>query len=565
MHQTQDLVSTNPNHIPNNQHGISGRVELAKRQDWTLEVSENVWPILPALLGYLTECLQLDKNILRDSILQGIELMHHEAYIQTCALMWTTVYGELRALTNSTIVNLNPLELNFLYDNLWNVAETLKGPSPLSILDQGWRPWPKVRLGDPNCESFYRRLESNIDQRKQRLRSHETKEDLSEYTVVLKETLALFGAGIQDSLTRTMGQFLEATGGTKRNSNLEDWERVRYSRALCHNNFAERPFATMKELHSRFPSMKLRVSAALSHAKNNGTFRMAETGGKCAKTKDRNVAQAGEALTCDPRLQSAISAACSIRVNSLGPLTKLMRQWEVEDNALAAKRRKKKNAEELAEASRLAAGRAERVDRANEVQLIKTVSELRLAILALEGKKKHTVTFLKEQYSARVINRKFAYPKSAIGDEFRSSKTGKLRIGSPPGRGDVEYLQELVEKMIEYDATIIQDDGPAAATAMRILDPISQQHASAASARARRELEAKLAKKAAPTDDPILLELMAKYQGKHLYNFECDKPATYRVEEISYVENKNNQNPPCWEATCVEVEKGEDNEWTVNL
>ena len=47
-----------------------------QRQDGTLEVSADILPLLPAITDYLVNTLILDPNVLRDSTLQRIELMH---------------------------------------------------------------------------------------------------------------------------------------------------------------------------------------------------------------------------------------------------------------------------------------------------------------------------------------------------------------------------------------------------------------------------------------------------------------------------------------------------------
>jgi hypothetical protein len=81
---------------------------------------------------------------------------------------------------------------------------------------------------------------------------------------------------------------------------------VRYSTALATNNAAERPFAVMKELLHQFPNMRLCFLSAVSHAKVNGTFKVAERGGKYAKTKDREGVKAGAATLADPFLSKAM-------------------------------------------------------------------------------------------------------------------------------------------------------------------------------------------------------------------------------------------------------------------
>jgi hypothetical protein len=73
---------------------------------------------------------------------------------------------------------------------------------------------------------------------------------------VLREVLALFGKGIHEFLTRTMGQYLEVTGGRLANSNKSDWEKDIAARMICTNNPAEGPFATVRaflQMYPRYP------------------------------------------------------------------------------------------------------------------------------------------------------------------------------------------------------------------------------------------------------------------------------------------------------------------------
>ena len=122
-----------------------GRVELSKRQDWCCECTEKVLPLIDPLRDYLVHQLVLDSNVLKDSTLQRLELRQFAAYVHTLAVMWLVVFEELRALTNSTIIKLNPMELPQLCDHLWKFADVLVGPNPLSVMEPNYRPWPKLR------------------------------------------------------------------------------------------------------------------------------------------------------------------------------------------------------------------------------------------------------------------------------------------------------------------------------------------------------------------------------------------------------------------------------------
>ncbi len=69
--------------------------------------------------------------------------------------MWRVVYRELRAVTNDASLALNPMELNDIYDHLWDVATLLTSADSLTILDEGFRPWPKIHHGSEESWDFY--------------------------------------------------------------------------------------------------------------------------------------------------------------------------------------------------------------------------------------------------------------------------------------------------------------------------------------------------------------------------------------------------------------------------
>ena len=50
------------------------------------------------------------------------------------------------------------------------------------------------------------------------LKRYRTRADVEQYTSMLKTVLALFGEAIKESLTRTMADYLDATGGRLRNA-----------------------------------------------------------------------------------------------------------------------------------------------------------------------------------------------------------------------------------------------------------------------------------------------------------------------------------------------------------
>jgi hypothetical protein len=102
--------------LEKNYPGVSNRclsrADHSNRQDWSLEVSFELFPLLVPLLDYEVKTLLNDPNVLRDSVLIQMECLYFEAYVHVGAIMWRVVFRELRALTNSKGLELTPLALN---------------------------------------------------------------------------------------------------------------------------------------------------------------------------------------------------------------------------------------------------------------------------------------------------------------------------------------------------------------------------------------------------------------------------------------------------------------------
>jgi hypothetical protein len=212
--------------------------------------------LLKPIVGYTISTVLLGPNILRDSILTRLENLHYEAYVHCCACMWKRLFKELRGLTNTTNMS-NPVELNDLYDHMWNVGLILQSDEPLVVLAVDFRPWPRFRANEARSQSFYETLERNKKSDLTELRRFETSEDLDIYRPILIEILNLFGIAIHTLLERTLGHYLKATDGMYRNELRDDWQLEKVSALLCTNNPAERPFAVAKaymNIHQRSES-----------------------------------------------------------------------------------------------------------------------------------------------------------------------------------------------------------------------------------------------------------------------------------------------------------------------
>ncbi len=126
MDAFSDFLAGNYPHISN--AGLS-RADFASRQDWTLQVSFELFPLLEPLLDYEIKSLLDDPNILRDSVLIQMKCLYFEAYVHVGAIMWRVVFRELRGLTNSKGLELNPMALN-RYSSPYLACYTNRNPLP---------------------------------------------------------------------------------------------------------------------------------------------------------------------------------------------------------------------------------------------------------------------------------------------------------------------------------------------------------------------------------------------------------------------------------------------------
>ncbi len=67
------------------------------------------------------------------------------------------MYRELRAVTNDATLALNLMQLNDIYDHLWDVGTLLTSEDSLTILEESFtsRPWPKIKHGTEESWDFY--------------------------------------------------------------------------------------------------------------------------------------------------------------------------------------------------------------------------------------------------------------------------------------------------------------------------------------------------------------------------------------------------------------------------
>jgi hypothetical protein len=116
------------------------RAETSKRQDWSVEASYDIFPLLEPLMAYTVGTLLDEANLLRDSLLVTLESAHFEAYVHVNAIMWRVVFKEIRGLTNSKGLEISPTELNTLYEYLYDLGSKLQTTNSMHVLTMGLDP-----------------------------------------------------------------------------------------------------------------------------------------------------------------------------------------------------------------------------------------------------------------------------------------------------------------------------------------------------------------------------------------------------------------------------------------
>jgi hypothetical protein len=536
-----------------------GKAELGSRQDWMLKVASKMLPLLRPLTGCLTSTLVLDPNILRDLTLQRLELHYFEAGVHASAIMWDVAFSELRSLTNLKTMHMNPFQANKLHDQLWAMADLLKGPHALAVLDDNCRPWDKVRTDNAECRNWCANRDTRKAQRLRRLRTCRDRPDAEECTVVLRQVLALFSEGTQEPFQRTMSDCLEDTNGDKAFSKTPEWRAKQDWDIHSHNNAAERPFAVIKALKRLFPSTKLSYLPALSLAKVNGTYAVEETGGKHAKTKDIVRSFSGKATIADPILQRVMSKLCCVRSTSLGLVTIMLKRDYVEDVAAAAAHRKEPTAFKLKEAARLASTRMTKADAAMETELTRTkvqlLAELK-SVTSTAGKR----GILGKQHDRKTVGEKRKCDLSQVPVGFRD-KCKKIKKWPAKGEDKQKHVQELVLKMIAADADTAAPETMALPTNLvRRPQMTAPEHTSALSKRVKAEQLTTMRKASAPEDDPVGVPLLAKHRMKLFCENEGPKKKHHqkRILDVRYLPKRSG-----WVTCSAPVEKTAAGQWEI--
>jgi hypothetical protein len=462
--------------------------------------------------------------------------------------MWRVMYRELRALTNDKNLALNPMDLNDLYEEVWNVGALLQTDEWPAVLDDGFRPWPRVKEGTEASWDFYDIHDRNKAADLLILRKYQEREDVDTYTVVLKEIFHLFGQAIHESLTRTMGLYLEATSGVQQNKNKSPWEIAIASRMLCTNNAAESPFGTAKAYLDQYPSMKLNTLAAFAGSICSGTHRPKHGIGKHAK-------EAGIALTAPEPVKRAVSKLCGVRRRNPGALTVLMRANNVADVVEANLERIQRKAKKMAAKAKAQSKKMNKIDAAIEANLADSNADLNDELESFGRAKTARLKYLQEQFQSRKLLRNGVYLSIPAESPFRAKhKPYPLRMKPLTDSAKkatttecINYLTKLVRVMITEDQARPLEPGATLANTniLRRLPIVSVVYVNPVSIRLKAEQEARVALLAAPTDNPWLTKLHAEYVGKILYD-----NGYFCVFDVLYVANKGSKTRyPCWEAT----------------
>jgi hypothetical protein len=215
------------------------------------------------------------------------------------------------------------MELNSLYEYLYDLGLQLQTEASLGVFENGFRPWPHVYKRGGRSKKFYSRVDADLSDDLLRLCNYALREDSHTYLGILRDVLRCFGEGIIDSLAFTMKHYIKQTDGSLCNEKRDGWEKEAIKHMVAHNNFAERPFAVVKALSRMYPSLSLRNLSHLTHSIVNGTHRCAEAFGKKSSMDPATTHSAGIALTANLALRQAVNRVCSVRRKTIGAVTRL--------------------------------------------------------------------------------------------------------------------------------------------------------------------------------------------------------------------------------------------------
>lgn len=540
-----------------------GRAAVSKRQDGVMEQCPLLYSIRDAILDAADKQRRVESHVLSDSCLVRFTELHNQAYIHVLAIVWVNVFEELRALTNSSAAELNPLELSKVYDQVWEYASVLQGQNALSVLDINYRAWERLPSmakwyanrekkqlhGIPDASGAKRaRLGSRLKEVCRRLFDLDARGDRDRYEPILLEVLDIFGKSVHVSFRRTMKEFLEATDGNSKASSASADHKAAALLMLSHNNAAERPFAVGKLLAHDLPSLTLAHKSHTTHAMVNKTYQR-----PASPVKGRGISEQGQrpgvALTAPAPVTQAIMQLCSRKgKSSVVEAQVAMHANDLEQSRLHEKKRKQDKLDvALAKRAKCAASK----DAYGEIELVTSLKALS-GKLAAKRSDSSRVNFILEQLKARTKGKSFTYDNS-IGSKF-VSKTNKLVQSVDGGVGQqFKHLSELITAVIKYDIALGRYTSPNLATVVAGTSvarnlPAFEERFLSSKALSLREDERKAERDLAiHVDDPELIGFETKYVGKVFLDEGC----LFKVLKISIITKKDRE---IWEVTCVELD-----------
>jgi hypothetical protein len=79
------------------------------------------------------------------------------------------------------------MELNTLYEYLYDLGLHLQTDASLDVFKAGFRPWPHVYKGGGRSKKFYSRVDANLDEDLARIGIYSQRADKDSYTEILRE------------------------------------------------------------------------------------------------------------------------------------------------------------------------------------------------------------------------------------------------------------------------------------------------------------------------------------------------------------------------------------------
>ena len=303
----------------------------------------------------------------------------------------------------------------------------------------------------------------------------------------------------------------------------QEWEVDAVAKLLPTNNAAERPFAVAKAYLNIYSRMKLSNLAKLSLSMCNGSHRLAGPAGKQERTKDRNVATAGMALTADPRLQAVVSELCTVRRSKYGrkktgpkpgSITELLTTKYESDKQRETERRLARGEEDKAKMAKKHLNKSIKFNISAEEPLAQTATELDLNLKAMDNKRGVCLAYLKRQFDARLTRAEAEeYTYDAVPSRFRSAHTNKLVKSPQDGTDAMTYLSDLLVAMISMDSKRTFRSEIVLSGLLRKTPVLEEETTNPIATQAKLNMDAYLVSQAEQVNDPWLLLLEKEYKG----------------------------------------------------